>query len=360
MLSMDGGSLSGGNGFVTAGLLQELGSRVHGEPGSPSFLNDVFAFCGTSAGAFNALFLAMHDDPDAALEEIIDFWEGALDASGQWTPGRLLGAITGSNAILSTTRLREFFVQHFGQTRLGDLKHRVVITAFHLDNHKPDNRSWAPKVFHNFDSSEDMDELCAEVALRSGSPPVITPIFQEYIDGGVVANSPAMVALSAALNVVRDDPAVTSVLNDILVLSVGNAKTPAYLNPQLVDGYADWGYRPWLVNLSDPLVLISLFFEAGIDAVNYECDKLLRDGFHRLNPRVSEALNVTKADHILPNIDTLLALPGTQEDLQNTFTWLTTSGWVSASEQPPGSTGTGAARTRSARAPRARTQRRTK
>ncbi len=304
----------------------------------------------------------MHDNPDAALDDIMDFWEGALDASGQWTPGRLLGAVTGSNAILSTTKLREFFASQFGQARLGDLKQKVVITAFQLDNHNTSNRTWKPKVFHNFDRSEDLDELCAEVALRSGSPPVITPIYQGYIDGGIVANNPAMIALSAALNVIREDPAVTSVLNEILVLSVGNAQTPAYLDPKLVDGYADWGYRPWLVNLSDPLVLISMFFEGGIDVVNYECGKLLRDGFQRLDPLVPQALNVSKGADILPGVDSLLALPGTQEALQATLTWLTSSGWVPASEQPPSSAPAESAppRATAARAPRARTQRRTR
>jgi predicted acylesterase/phospholipase RssA len=81
ILSMDGSSMTGGNGFVTAGLLQGMQASLKSAAGSPALLDNVFMFAGTSAGAFNALFLAKWQHPDEALPHILEFWRLLMNAN---------------------------------------------------------------------------------------------------------------------------------------------------------------------------------------------------------------------------------------------------------------------------------------
>jgi hypothetical protein len=62
---------------------------------------------------------------------------------------------------------------------------------------------------------------------------------------------------------------------------VGNAQ---YLAPEFTDGSAAWGYHQWLLDPSNPLVLIDAFLNAGNEAVSWQCNILMGEShFHRLN-----------------------------------------------------------------------------
>lgn len=64
-----------------------------------------------------------------------------------------------------------------------------------------DRRTWKPKIFHNFKGDDsDGDALIANVALYTSSAPTYLPSADGYIDGGVFANNPSVVALAQAIS----------------------------------------------------------------------------------------------------------------------------------------------------------------
>lgn len=339
IISMDGSSMTGGNGYVTAGILQGIQSALKTATGTHDLLKDVFLYAGTSAGAFNAFFLAQYDDPDCALPHILDFWQLVMNANGPAASASILRtvrALTGQSAFLSTAKLREFFTDYFGNTRLGDLKQKVLVGSFQLDNGKSAARSWKPKVFNNFDNDPDCDLKVADVAMRSGSPPLITPIYQGYVDGGVVANDPTMLAIAQVLREVQADCGDLNPLHHMLVLSIGNAKVPHYLAPTLVDGIADWGYGEWVFDLSDPLVLLTMLMDSSVLTINYEVERLLGlERYFRINPLLAKPLDVTNGSDVLPAVAKFMADPVTQTELKAAVRWLESSGWVKPLAPPP-------------------------
>ena len=122
----------------------------------------------------------------------------------------------------------------------------VVIPAFDLDSGVVTGegvRSWKAKFFQNFESDPgDRDELVVDVAMRTSAAPTFFPMYQGYVDGGVVANNPSMCALAQAL-----DPraAAARQVADVTLLSVGTGLNPHYvqrLRPRL--GPAPVGAQP--------------------------------------------------------------------------------------------------------------------
>jgi len=335
---MDGSSVSGGSGFVAANMILELKKRLG--PETP-LLGKADLLVGTSAGSFNALFLAMHDDPDAALDGLIPFWQEITDAYGAGeaahSPCRFIRFVTGQAALLGTRKLREVLIKHLGATTtLADLKQKVAINSFQLDSSKLGFRTWKPKIFHNQGGPEDPDlkELVVDVAMRSSSPPILAPIYQGtsqpgsgYVDGGIFANNPALIGLSQSLRRFRPNTEASEKLDDILMLSVGNAVTPAFVEPKIVNGVADWGYAPWLLNMRDPMLLVFMNLEANVMAVEHQALSLLGDQYCRLNPVLPAPLDVRTGKDIEPALQIVMAQKSTQDQLALAAKWVEAEGW---------------------------------
>ena len=93
ILAMDGGT----TGYVTAEILRRTAKQAEFQ--TKHFIQHADILAGTSAGALNALFLAAHDDPDTALEEVQDFWAHILETSFAIEPGRLVTGLFGAKAL---------------------------------------------------------------------------------------------------------------------------------------------------------------------------------------------------------------------------------------------------------------------
>jgi len=350
ILSMDGTAVSGGSGLVTAGLLVALRAMLDAAGDHRPLLDKVDIFAGTSAGAFNALFLASHEHPDDGLREIVQFWgEVSKRNRDGFSLLRTLAVPTGQTSLLSSTPMRDFFIAHFGKNlRLGDLHHGVVITSFALDDDKSPLRTWKPKVFHNTGSPDDPDReiRVVDAAMRSGSPPLLYPIYQGidtnhggFVDGGVWANNPAIVALAQATrNLVHGDdrhPVCkehAASLNGLLLLSLGNGKIPYWLAPRFRDGVANWGFSEWLLDLRQPLALTTMMLEAGVQAADFQARYMLQKQYMRINPILDGKLAASDARSVAATIERVVALPGTQQELADALAWLRESGWLVADE----------------------------
>lgn len=213
ILSIDGGGI---RGVVTTVLLQ----RIVATPGLENFLNSIDLIAGTSTGGLLALAVAKELD----LSEIRDVYvkKGPKIFDDSWLDDLVdLGKLRGAD--YGTKGLRRELKRLFGNTTLGELSKRVLITAFDLDNEEPESRSWKPKLFHNFEGAQnDRASLVRDVGLYTSAAPTYFPSVDGYVDGGVYASNPAMCGLAQTQDP-RYDP--TPSLNDVFLLSLGTGRS---------------------------------------------------------------------------------------------------------------------------------------
>jgi uncharacterized protein len=295
ILSMDGGGI---RGLLTAVILERL------EAAMPGFLAKVDLFAGTSTGGLLALGLAAGRTPAQARE--LYETQGPLVFADSWLDNLLkLGNALGAQ--YSLRGLQAALTEVFGEMTLGDLPHKVLIAAFDLDNESSDpsrRRSWKPKFFHNYPCpNPDTAEKVVDVAIRTSVAPTYFPIYQGYIDGGIVAGNPSMCALAQAL-----DP-VTGGQNqlDVALLSLSTGRFPRYLTSQ--DG--DWGWVQW----ARPLV--SIVLEGTTDVAHFQCERVLGRRYHRIDPDLPRPIPLDGVDS-MPELVSLAE----QVDLTRSLEWL--------------------------------------
>jgi hypothetical protein len=267
------------------------------------------------------------------------------------TAAGLSMALWGLRSLFVNDAMKAFLLQRFGDMRLGDLhRYPVVVLSFQLDkqpaSQSTDMRSWAPKLYTNLDytvqvsngsvtqqPNPDMEERVVDVAMRTSAAPLELPIYQSlhgteglsgFVDGGLVANNPSMITLAAIVGSLANgttsqppQPAGDS-LNEIKMLSVGTGRnlvgTAQYLEAEFTDGSAAWGYQKWLLEPSNPLVLVDAFLQGGNESAAFQCRILLGDdNFNRLNVPIK--------DFLVPDD------PRTRAAVASSAAWLRKSGW---------------------------------
>jgi len=179
-----------------------------------------------------------------------------------------------NGAEYSAEPLKAVLQDVFGDRTLGDRKQRVVVPLFDLDNDATDlqKRQWKPKIIHNFPGSDnDADWPCWKAALCTSLAPTFFPAVDGYIDGGVFANSPGMIALGQTQDARNTDAAPS--LYDICLLALGTGRS---LN-RIEEANSDWGVRQW----ARPL--LQLMFQADMDTVDYQLKLFLRERYHRMD-----------------------------------------------------------------------------
>jgi patatin-like phospholipase/acyl hydrolase len=299
VVSIDGGGI---RGLVTTVLLQ----RIIATPGLEHFLDSIDFIAGTSTGGLLALGIAHQLDLARIREVYVTkgpqvFAGSALDDLVDL--GKVLGAKYG------TAHLRHELEQLLGNATLGQLSMRVLITAFDLDNEDPDpaNRTWKPKLFHNF-PGPNTDRLvpAVDVGLYTSAAPTYFPSVDGYIDGGVYASNPSMCALAQTQD---SRYAPTPSLEDVLLLSLGTGTSLQY-----IEGKShDWGYAQWLKRLID------LLLDGTSGIADYQCRQILGRRYHRLAPvfPTGKSIPMDSIDQISYMIEFAESLP-----IDKTIQWL--------------------------------------
>ena len=264
VVSIDGGGI---RGLVTTILLQ----RIIATSGLENLFGTIDLVAGTSTGGLLALGIAHQLDLQRIREVYVE--KGPKIFADSWLDDLVdLGKIRGADYDIKP--LRRELKDLFGDATLGSLRKRVLITAFDLDNESPkaEERTWKPKLFHNFPGpSSDRGALAADVGLYTSAAPTYFPSVDGYIDGGVYASNPAMCALAQTQDA-RYRP--TPSLNEVFLLSLGTGTSLQYIK----GNYHDWGYAQWV----KPLINLMLDGTAGI--ADYQCSQILGDRYHRLAP----------------------------------------------------------------------------
>jgi len=266
VLSIDGGGI---RGVVTTVMMERLAAT----PGLESFLDRADLIAGTSTGGLLALGIAH----GLNLEEIRSIYvdDGPEIFDDSWIDDLLdLGKLRGAD--YKTAPMRRVLKRVLGgETTLGQLEKKVLITTFDLDNGhaKKSERTWKPKLFHNFTGpGSDRSALAYKVGLYTAAAPTYFPTVDGYIDGGVYATNPAMCALAQTQDQRYFDPPTP--LDDVVLLSLGTGTSLFHIKGKNLN----WGYAQWI----KPLISLMLDGVSGI--ADYQCRQMLRDRYHRLAP----------------------------------------------------------------------------
>jgi len=281
IISFDGGGI---RGLYTAVLLNRIASDV------PEFLQDIHLYAGTSTGGLLALGLAAGRSPQDAVQLYQQYGPQIFSRSWWRKLSSLWGLI---RAKYDNVALREAVTSELGEQTMEGLAQQgrhVLISGFELDGVVNGRRSWKPKFFHNFPGpTGDAAELLADVALRTSAAPTYFPSYQGFVDGGVVANSPSMAALSQAM----DQATGNQQLADIRLVSFGTGKVLRFITGTR----NDWGALQW----AGPAIPVLL--EGSMDVQNYECGRILGSSqYYRLAEPLPEPIeldDVSKMDRLV-------------------------------------------------------------
>jgi len=296
ILSLDGGGI---RGVLTAQLL----CRIDQE--DPGFLKSIDLFAGTSTGSIIASALAMELSP----QDIVRFYKEKGSSVFNYNLKnkiRSLGGLLFSR--YRTTPLQMALYDVFGKTLLWQVKHKLLLSSFQLDNHNPifpsngGVRSWKAKFFHNFceSTNKDVNTEIVELILRSCSAPIFFPIHNGFVDGGVCANNPAMCAVAQAIHVGNN-------IADLRVCSLGTGD-----NPQYIDALnKSWGLLQWNIKAIDMLL------DSDVGLVDYQCREILGNNYYRFNPILCSAVGLDDAS----KIDVLIEIAN-QLDIDPIISWI--------------------------------------
>lgn len=278
ILSLDGGGI---RGVLTARLLERIQEQL------PWFMDSIDLIAGTSTGGILALALASGKTPSEVREMYEEL--GTEVFRTERLPFQELAQMV--TAHYSNQPLHTLLQNVLDDKTLGDLKPNVLITSFQLDSkisQQERPRTWKAKFFHNFQTPDparnDRKERAIDIAVRTSAAPTYFPLYEGFVDGGVVANNPSMCALAQAIQ----DQTGGQRLTDIALFSVGTGNFPHYLAEQ----NDSWGLFQWAPHL------ISLMMEGNSGLADYQCQQLLGSRYYRLNPVMERNVDLDKVQEV--------------------------------------------------------------
>lgn len=177
------------------------------------------------------------------------------------------------------THLLSMMQAYFGDLKINELPKSVMVTSFKIRSdpnsqektfYKQSGKGWRPALFSNVPRLSGQvnpdDTLCSDVACRTSAAPTFFPTYQNYVDGAIFANNPALSAIAKVRwtkkknkqKTRNKNPSLTKLLlaqasshykhvhasrNRIALLSLG-AGDYDYFIPES-ESSMDWGLRQW-------------------------------------------------------------------------------------------------------------------
>lgn len=255
IISFDGGGI---RGLVSLGIVRRL------QQNHPRLLQEADMFSGTSTGGIIALGLASGLNVDYLINMYLD--NGEKIFTKRWS--HMFGLF---GAKYTHRYLKQLLIETFGDRTLGDLKKRVVIPTFDLDNERDGLRRWKPKFFHNFESPDaDLSVPVWKVCMYTSAAPTYFKSYDGYVDGGMIANNSSMSAVVQALDARHNG---THTLDDVRLLSIGTGETSQFVKGAEVD-----------FGMTDVGTLMKIVLDGTEDVPDHQCKVLLADHYRRLDP----------------------------------------------------------------------------
>jgi patatin-like phospholipase/acyl hydrolase len=308
----------------------------------PGFLRKTELFAGTSSGSTTALVLATQDDPSTKLADLERLWGTDITSTiGNTVPG-FLTAIFGFGSLFSNEPLSNTLAktEYLGDIDIANLKKRVAIPTFDIS--VGPNGIWSPAVFTNLGHPEPGEPAppftrASEVALASSASPIVMPIFKGFVDGGVYANNPSMVAASTIIY--RTRKLAEKVVNHDLPVSVDGKEGRRLTMLSIAGGQstanlrvsdASWGYGQWMFNLLDPLLAMNMFLQGGMQAVDLQGEILLGpNGYWRVDPQyVAKGPGIPWLQSNPDDLRASAYSPAGQQAVADAVKWIDAVGWL--------------------------------
>jgi predicted acylesterase/phospholipase RssA len=360
-LSFDGGSAA----LLTVLIMKQI------EENLPGFLAKTDMFAGTSSGSTTALILAASANPAEQLPTLQDLWTAMTGVVGN-TPLGYIGALLGYNAVFSNETLKATLAkpQFLGANKMSDLSKKVVAASFNMD--PKTSVIFGPAAFSNLDPAlPGYNDLAVDVALASSASPFMMPAHNGFIDGGLFANNPSMVAAAQIVAATKASPTtapaglagtsfsakprtaaktavpmatprarvVPSVNHQVMAEAAGNGQEVQQLKIFSVGGGRDdvrvnignssWGYLQWIFNLLNPLLAMNVFFQGGMEAVDFQGEQLLAPGsYFRLDPGYVNKTFIPFAQSDPKDLTAAANSDATKALVDKGCQWLVDSGWM--------------------------------
>jgi uncharacterized protein len=257
ILSIDGGGIKG---LYSATVLQKMEERY-----GP--LHEYFnLICGTSTGGIIALALAS----GIPMSEVVEFYNESGPMIFPYQKGgerafHFLKQLVWKSKY-SDQQLHDALEGVFGDKRIEDCKTHVLIPTVNITTGEP----CIFKSDHVPQLTRDKKRLLTEVALATSAAPTYFPIVElqmengreQFIDGGLVANNPALYGIQEYLRYYKND----SRYNDYSLLSISSLNE-AVKFPDLIankrKSFIKWGDK-----------LISLMIDSQSAAVHHHIEYL--------------------------------------------------------------------------------------
>jgi hypothetical protein len=318
ILAMDGGPSS----MIYIRLLRHIEARM---PGEASAIARTQLFAGASDGFLLGSFLASRLTDRRAenlrvLDACIEF-SNEVVRSFHATAADLLRFGVGIGPLTPGDRFAAALETGLGERRFRDVKRDMLALTYN-------RTTWRSQVFCSW---TDPDRTLLDAGLASSACPLVLPIYRspvggnEYLDGAVVANNPAMSALVACADRLHraaggdsEREPTWARLDEVVLLSLGGrqraaerhavetgifSRVPARIRTALGAGGAAvldalggdelaWGWMKWV--FERPLYLVDVLIQGSIDEVHFQCRKLLDERrYHRLQPALEQFDTIT-------------------------------------------------------------------
>ncbi|ELP83781.1 hypothetical protein EIN_470250 [Entamoeba invadens IP1] len=173
ILSIDGGGMKG---ILEAILLSRIVKK------HPKFLKKVNLVCGCSVGSILASFLVCGYDPDTC-SKLLELISEKLFVNPN---------LTLNEAKYETKSLQFILEKVFEDTRIKDVKCHFLVDSFLIDP-ETNPRECKACAFTNLEKGYENEKL-SDICLRSAAAPTYFHPYQNYVDGGILNNTPVGVS----------------------------------------------------------------------------------------------------------------------------------------------------------------------
>lgn len=287
-------------GLIPALLLQDLTRRIHhldmwrwrrwpfrGNPPHPRAPGELFdIMAGTSSGALLTLGLSM---PNALTpREVVELYRAR--AAEIFPPGRFAAAGAMKQAFtvkFDAAPLETLLLDLFGETRLGDCRNNLLVAAYDTDHRSPfffksyNTRVCRERPHLCGESGQYRNFLLRDVARATSAAPtffeparVTATDGKQYtlVDGGLVANNPALAAYVEARKIYRN-------ARKYIIVSLGTGRSNRQYSWDLI---RRWGYLDWVSPLHGA-PLNAMFTDGQSEVVAHSLKQLPRVAYFRFN-----------------------------------------------------------------------------
>ena len=266
ILAFDGGGI---RGALSVEILCRIVDKY------PRFLDEIDLFTGTSTGSIIASLLAK----GVPLSEIKKLYSKEVSKKIFSKP-----KLNFTKPKFNNKNLENLISNYFNDSfKISDFKKYIIIPAFYLGD--KNTNSWEPVFFNNLSKNNTSNIIAKDAILASCAAPTYFPSHKNYIDGGVVANSPTAISLIKTLSLL---PKYKK--EDILILSIGTGDSPEKIIGKTHKwGIVQWSFHPFS-KMKSPLLALLMDGMANLEDIY--CKEFLNNNYFRINPRVPKFIEL--------------------------------------------------------------------